>query len=57
MRKVTSEDIREVMAELGRRGGPKGGAARALALTAKRRKAIATQAARARWAKKKEKGK
>lgn len=34
---------------LGRRGGLKGGKARAKALSAKRRKAIAQKAARARW--------
>lgn len=39
-------------AALGRLGGLKGGQARAAALTAKRRREIATKAARARWAKK-----
>jgi hypothetical protein len=34
---------------LGRRGGLKGGAARANSLTAKRRKEIARKAAKARW--------
>ena len=34
---------------LGRLGGRKGGVARAIALTAKRRKAIAKKAAKARW--------
>jgi hypothetical protein len=34
---------------LGRRGGLKGGAARAKALSAKRRKEIAKKAAKARW--------
>jgi len=34
---------------LGRRGGLKGGAARAKALSAKQRKAIAKRAAKARW--------
>lgn len=37
--------------ELGRRGGLKGGAARAKKLSAKRRKQIARDAANARWAK------
>jgi hypothetical protein len=37
---------------LGRLGGLKGGKARAKALSKKRRKEIATQAARKRWAKK-----
>jgi hypothetical protein len=36
-------------AALGRLGGVKGGYARAAALTAKRRSAIATRAAKARW--------
>jgi hypothetical protein len=36
---------------LGRLGGVKGGAARAKALSAKRRKQIAAKAARARWSK------
>jgi hypothetical protein len=36
---------------LGRRGGLKGGKARASKLTAEQRKAIAQKAARARWAK------
>jgi hypothetical protein len=35
---------------LGRKGGLKGGAARAKALSAKRRKEIATKAAKKRWA-------
>ena len=34
---------------LGRRGGKKGGKARALKLSAARRREIATEAARARW--------
>lgn len=37
-------------AEAGRKGGLKGGAARAKVLTAKRRQAIAKKAAKARWA-------
>jgi hypothetical protein len=37
--------------ELGRRGGLKGGKARAEKLSAKRRSKIAKEAARARWAK------
>ena len=39
---------------LGKLGGKKGGPARALALSAKRKKEIATAAARARWGDKKE---
>jgi hypothetical protein len=38
-------------AALGRMGGAKGGQARAAALTAKRRSAIAMKAAKARWSK------
>jgi hypothetical protein len=38
---------------LGRQGGLKGGTARAKKITAARRKAIAQQAAQARWAKEK----
>jgi hypothetical protein len=41
-----------VASELGRLGGLKGGAARAAALTPKKRREIAKRAARARWAKK-----
>src|SRR5438552_3873112 len=45
--------IRAAAAALGRRGGIKGGPARARALSAKRRKAIAKAAAIARWSQKK----
>lgn len=38
--------------ELGRLGGLKGGKARAKSLSAKKRKAIATKAAKTRWKKK-----
>lgn len=43
-----------IAASLGRRGGLKGGPARAQKLSAKRRSEIASRAARARWRKKKE---
>jgi hypothetical protein len=46
---ATKETISRVAAELGRRGGLKGGKARAAKLSAKKRKAIAQKAARARW--------
>ena len=47
-----SEDVRHLIAvALGRQGGLKGGKARAAKLSAKRRKAIAKQAAAARWSK------
>jgi hypothetical protein len=39
---------------LGKLGGPKGGAARAKSLSAKRRKEIARKAAKTRWGKKKQ---
>jgi hypothetical protein len=48
----TSDDVRRVMSMLGKIGGPKGGAARAEALTKKRRIEIAKAAALARWGKK-----
>ncbi|MFA7256823.1 MAG: hypothetical protein WC047_04545 [Kiritimatiellales bacterium] len=41
--------ISEVMREMGRRGGLKGGKARAESLSAKRRKEIAKKAAVKRW--------
>jgi hypothetical protein len=46
---TTKETISRVAAELGRRGGLKGGKARAAKLSPKKRKAIAKKAARARW--------
>ncbi len=42
--------ISQYLATIGRRGGIKGGKARADALSAKRRKAIAKRAAEVRWA-------
>jgi len=48
-----AEDRRDPAAvELGRKGGLKGGKARAAALTERQRKASARKAARARWRKK-----
>ncbi len=49
-------EFREYLAMLGRKGGRKGGAARAKALSAKRRRDIAARAANARWAKRKAQG-
>lgn len=46
----TTEEIRRVMSALGKIGGPKGGAARNEALSKRRRKEIASKAARTRWA-------
>ena len=43
---------RQLMREMGRRGGQKGGKARAKALTKEERSAIAAEAAKARWRKK-----
>lgn len=45
--------IKAAAAALGRKGGLKGGPARANALTSKRRSEIAKKAAAARWSKKK----
>jgi len=44
--------ISQYLATIGRRGGIKGGKARAAALTKSKRKAIAKRAAEARWANK-----
>ena len=44
--------ISEYLATIGRKGGLKGGKARAAKLSAKKRTAIAKKAAAARWAKK-----
>lgn len=52
LEKGLSDDVRHLIAvALGRQGGLKGGKARAAKLSAKRRKAIAKQAATARWSK------
>ncbi len=49
---VSNEEksLKKYAALLGRRGGLKGGKARALRLSPERRKAIARKAAKARWA-------
>jgi hypothetical protein len=44
--------IQEYLAEIGRKGGLKGGKARAEKLTEERRKEIASAAAKKRWSKK-----
>ncbi len=49
----TADEVRRVMSALGKRGGPKGGAARAKALSEDRRKEIAQKGAAARWKSKK----
>lgn len=48
----TAEEVRRVMSAMGKRGGPKGGAARAEVLSPSRRREIAKKAAQSRWAKK-----
>ncbi len=48
---TVSEEKRHPKAKRGRQGGLKGGQARAQALPAKKRSAIAEKAARTRWAK------
>jgi hypothetical protein len=45
------DEIRKYLAEIGRRGGLNGGRARMDGMTPKQRKALATQAAEARWSK------
>jgi hypothetical protein len=45
----STDEVRRVMSMLGKKGGPKGGIARAAKLSAEARKSIATKAARARW--------
>jgi hypothetical protein len=48
------EEMRELAQKLGRRGGLKGGPARAKKLSPEQRSAIAKKAAQARWAKKRQ---
>jgi hypothetical protein len=45
----TPDEVRRVMSALGKRGGPKGGAARAKVLSKERREEIAKKGAAARW--------
>ena len=45
----TANDVRRVMSMLGKIGGPKGGKARAKALSKRERRLIAQKAAKARW--------
>lgn len=47
--KATEEDKNPAAVALGRLGGLKGGPARAAKLSAKKRKEIATRAAKSRW--------
>jgi hypothetical protein len=48
------EEMRELARKLGRRGGLKGGKARAEKLTKEQRVEIARKAAKARWAKRRQ---
>ena len=48
-----SAELREYLARLGRKGGKKGGPARAAAMTAEQRSESARKAVMARWTKKK----
>jgi hypothetical protein len=51
----SDEELRELARELGRRGGLKGGRARAEKLTREERTEIARKAAKARWDKRQRK--
>ncbi len=46
-----SESVREYLARIGRKGGLKGGKARARKLSARKRSEIARKAAKERWSK------
>jgi hypothetical protein len=48
-----TQAVSDYLAHIGRKGGLKGGKARAQTLPASKRKAIAQKAAKARWSKKK----
>ena len=48
----TDDELRRVMSALGKKGGPKGGKARAESLSKAKRTSIARRAALARWKKK-----
>jgi hypothetical protein len=48
-KRVEPSPISAYLAEIGRKGGLKGGVARAQALSARKRTAIARKAAKARW--------
>jgi hypothetical protein len=50
------DPVSEYLARIGKKGGAKGGPARAKALSATRRREIAKRAAEARWKKKAERG-
>jgi hypothetical protein len=48
---LSQEQVRKFMREMGRRGGLKGGSARAASMNAQQRSESASKAARARWGK------
>ena len=50
--RMGEEAVKEYLARIGRKGGLKGGKARAMKLSAERRAEIARKGAKARWAKK-----
>jgi len=52
---ATKSLVSQVMAEMGRKGGRIGGKRRLETMTAKERRTVAIQAARARWGKKRKK--
>jgi hypothetical protein len=54
MSKSVPAELREYLAKLGRKGGKKGGPARAAAMTAQQRSESARKAVTARWKKAKE---
>jgi hypothetical protein len=53
----TDDELRELARILGRRGGLKGGKARAAKMTPEERSEAARKAVKARWAKKRQEGK
>jgi hypothetical protein len=53
---MAEQAVKEYLARIGRKGGLKGGKARAMKLSAQRRLEIARKAAKARWAKQAEEG-
>jgi hypothetical protein len=53
---MAEQAVKEYLARIGRKGGLKGGKARAMKLSAQRRSEIARKAAKARWAKQVEEG-
>ena len=47
--RMAEQSVKEYLARIGRKGGLKGGRARAMKLSAERRSDIARKAAKARW--------